>query len=189
MGPYIALIILVGLIFGVCWLIDKGFTKTFRGQVQHATGKSVRLNKKYGSMGLIVAILGIAGIFSGIDSGSWLLLAGGGLLVLVGIGLVVYYMTFGVYYDDDSFILSTFGKKSITYRFADITAQQLYTSAAGILIELYLRDGRSLQLQPAMTGVDAFMEHAFVAWLMQTDRTLDSCDFYDPANSCWFPPV
>ena len=82
MGPYIALIILVGLIFGVCWLIDKGFTKTFRGQVQHATGKAVRLNKKYGSMGLIVAILGIAGIFSGIDSGSWLLLAGGGLLAL-----------------------------------------------------------------------------------------------------------
>ena len=57
MGPYIALIVLIGLIFGLCWLIDKGFNKAFRSQVQYATGKAVRLNKKYGSIGLIVADL------------------------------------------------------------------------------------------------------------------------------------
>lgn len=188
MAPFIALIIVVGIVFGLCWLIDKGFTRVFRGKVQHSTGKAVRLNKKFGSIGLIVAVLGTAGIFTGIPD-NWMLIAGGSLLVLVGTGLVVYYMTFGIYYDADSFILSTFGKSSSTYRFADISAQQLYTSAAGILIELYLCDGRSVQLQPGMTGVDAFMDHAFAAWLRQTGRTRESCDFHDPANSCWFPPV
>lgn len=188
MGPFIALIIVMAAVFGICYLIDKGFTKLFRGKVQHNTGKSVRLNKKFGSIGLIVAVVGVAGIFAGIAE-NWLLTVGGCLLVVVGIGLIVYYMSFGVYYDHDSFILSTFGKKCATYYFRDITSQQLYTSGAGTLIELYLRDGRTLQLQPGMTGVDHFMDHAFSAWLQQTGRKIENCDFYDPDNSCWFPPV
>ena len=61
MGPYIALILLMAAIFGLCFLVDKGFTKLFRGKAQHMTGRSVRVNKRYGSLGLIVAVLGIAG--------------------------------------------------------------------------------------------------------------------------------
>lgn len=188
MGPYIALVIVLAAVFGVCYLVDKGFTKLFRGKVQHDTGKSVRLSKKFGSIGLIVAVVGVAGIFAGIAE-NWLLTAGGGLLLLIGICLIVYYMSFGVYYDQDSFILSTFGKKSTTYHFRDITSQQLYITAAGTLIELYLRDGRTLQLQPGMTGVGSFMDHAFNAWLQQTGQKIENCDFHDPDNSCWFPPV
>ena len=26
-------------------------------------------------------------------------------------------------------------------------------------------------------------------WLEQTGRRQEDCGFYDPANSCWFPPV
>ena len=74
-------------------------------------------------------------------------------------------------------------------QFGDITGQQLYTSAAGVIVELYLAGGASVQLQPGMTGVDAFMNHAFAAWLKQTGKTQEECDFYDPDNSCWFPPA
>ena len=189
MAPYVALIIVVGIVFGVCRLVDIGFTRTFRGMVQHASGKAVRLNKKYGSIGLVMAVLGVAGIFTGVGDLNWLLVVGGGVLVAVGVGLVGYYMTFGVYDDEDSFIHSAFGKKSVTYRFSQIKAQQLYTSAAGVIIELHMDDGRAIQLQPGMTGVDDFMNHAFSAWLQQTGRTVESCQFYDPDNSCWFPPV
>ena len=189
MKAYIALAIVVAAVFGICFLADKLFTKLFRGKVQHNTGKSVRLNKKVGSIGLIVAVGGIAGFFSGLSDSYWLLTAGGCMLVVVGIGLVVYYMTFGIYYDEDSFILSTFGKSSVTYAFSDIKAQQLYTSAAGVLIELHLCDGRTVQLQPGMKGVDSFMDYAFAKWLLQTGRQQEDCSFYDPANSCWFPPV
>lgn len=188
MGPYIALVIVIGIVFGICYLVDKSFTRLFRGKVQHNTGKSVRLNKKFGSIGLIVAVVGIGGLFAGFAS-NWLLFAGGCVLILVGFGLVVYYMSFGIYYDADSFIYSSFTSRSTIYKFAQITGQQLYTSAAGTLIELYLQDGKTVQLQPGMIGVDAFMDHAFSAWLQQTGKTAEECDFYDPANSCWFPPV
>lgn len=188
MAPYISLAIVVAAVFGICFLADKGFTRLFRGKAQHMTGLSVRLNKKFGSIGLIMAVVGIAGIFAGF-SGNWLLLAGGCVLLVVGIGLVVYYLSFGIFYDGDSFVYSTFGKKSVIYHYRDIASQHLFTSAAGILIELHLHDGRAIQLQPGMIGVDAFMDKAFAGWLVQTGKTREDCAFHDPANSCWFPPV
>ena len=45
---YLAVIIFAALVFGLCFLVDKGFTKLFRNQAQHHSGQAVRLNKKYG---------------------------------------------------------------------------------------------------------------------------------------------
>lgn len=185
---YVAVVLVAALVFGVCFLVDKGFTRLFRSQAEHQTGKAVRLNKKYGSIGLILIVVGLAAIFAGLG-GEWILIAGGGLLVLVGIGLVVYYLTFGVFYSEDSFILTTFGKKSTTYAYRDIRSQQLYNSYGNILIELHMADGRAVQLQAGMEGTYAFLDHAFGAWLRQTGRAREECPFHDPENSCWFPPV
>ena len=185
---YLAVIIVVALVFGVCFFVDKGFTKLFRSQAQHKSGKAVRLSRHYGYVGLILAVLGLAGIFSGLTNG-WLLIAGGALVLLVGIALVVYYMTFGIFYDADTFLLTTFGKASEVYRYEQITGQQLYNNQGSILIELYLSDGRSFQLQGGMSGIYDFMDHAFAAWLRQTGTKPEDCSFHDPANSCWFPPV
>lgn len=188
MGPYIALILLMAAVFGLCFLLDKGFTRLFRGKAQHSTGKAVKLNKKFGSIGLLVALLGLAGVFSGLGK-SWLLAAGGGLLILVGTGMVVYYMSFGIYYDAESFLYSAFGKKSVTYRYGDIQSQQNYMTGSGILVELYMADGRAIQLQPGMTGGADFANTAFAGWLTQTGKTKEECEFCDPANFRWFPPV
>ena len=182
---YIAVLLIAAFVFLICFLVDKGFTKLFRSQQEHKTGLAVRLNKRYGSMGLIVAVLGLAAIFMG----GKLMIAGGALLIAVGLGLVVYYMTFGVYYDTDTFILTTFGKKSTTYKYSDIKAQQLYNNYGSTVIELYMTDGRSVQIQSGMDGVYAFLDHAFSAWLRQTGKRKEDCTFYNPQNSCWFPPV
>ena len=56
---YVAVIIVAALVFGVCFLVDKGFTKLFRNQQQHQSGTAVRLNKRYGSIGLLIAVLGV----------------------------------------------------------------------------------------------------------------------------------
>lgn len=185
---YVAVVIVAALVFGACFLIDKGFQKLFRNQQEHQSGLAVRLNKKYGSIGLIVAVLGVAAVFAGFSDG-WVLAAGGCLLILVGLGLVVYYMTFGVFYDTDTFILTTFGKHSTTYAYQDIKAQQLYNSYGNTLIELHMTDGRTVQLQAGMDGAYAFLDHAFAAWLQQTGRKQEDCAFHDPQNSCWFPPM
>lgn len=184
----IGVLIVAALVFGACFLIDKGFTKLFRSQAQHRSGLAVRLNKKYGAFGLILFALGLATLFSGLSKG-WLLSAAGALIIVVGIGLVVYYMTFGVFYDADGFVLTTFGKKSKLYRYADIKSQQLYNSYGNILIELHMTDGRSVQLQAGMTGVYPFLDKAFSAWCAQKGIDPENCSFHDPANSCWFPSM
>lgn len=185
---YVVVVIVAALVFGVCFLIDKGFTKLFRSQAQHMSGKAVRLSKRYGSIGLILAVVGIAAVFTGL-SDTWVLIAGGGLMVLVGIGLVVYYMSYGVFYDTESFLFMTLGKKNVTYHYNAIRAQQLYNNQGHLLIELYMSDGNTVQIQSTMQGCFEFMDHAFAAWLRQTGKTQEDCPFYDPANSCWFPPV
>ena len=183
---FFAFILIIAATFGLCRLADLGFTKAFRSAPQHKSGMSVRLNRHFGGIGTVVLVLGILGILGGIGQG-WVLIAAGAVLVLVGGGLVAYYMTFGVYYDDDSFVLSTFGRRSETYRFQRIRAQQLYNSYGKITIELYLDDGRSVQLHSSMSGVYQFMDKAFAGWLRQRGLEEADCPFHDPDNSCWFP--
>lgn len=181
-------LLILAATFLVCYLVDKGFSKVFRGKAQHKTGLSVRLNKRYASMGVVLTVLGVAAVFAGID-GQKLLLICGSLVIVLGIALVVYYLTFGVFYDEDSFILTTFGKKSVVYHYREIQSQQLYNTSGGVVIELYMKDGRAVQLQAGMLGVYPFLDTAFAGWLRQTGRREEDCDFHDPQNSCWFPPV
>lgn len=189
MKEYIAVAIVAGVVLGLCVLVDWLFKRIFRSQSQHRSGTAVRLNKRYGSVGLILAVFGVSVVLVGIPN-NWLFLAAGVLFITVGIGLVVYYLSFGVFYDDESFVLTTFGKKSQTYRYADIQGQQLYvTTGGGIVVEIYLSDGRTFQIQSAMAGGFEFLDKAFAAWLQQTGTKQEDCDFYDPDNSCWFPKV
>ncbi len=185
---FVLVVLVVAIVFGLCFLVDKGFTKLFRSQAQHKSGKAVRLNKHYGSSGLILAVLGLAALFQGIGEG-WLMIAGGILIIAVGIGLVVYYMTYALFYDEDSFLFQRFGKPPVTYAYGDILSQQLYNNQGHLLIELYMADGKTVALQSTMAGCYDFMDHAFSAWLRQTGKRQEDCPFYDPANSCWFPPV
>lgn len=181
-------ILLVGAAtFGVCFLLDKGFTGVFRSKPQHQTGLSVRLSQHYGGAGLLLVVLGLAAIFKGLNDSKMLLFCGG-IVVLLGIGLIVYYMSFGIYYDEDSFILTTFGQKSKCYAYRDIQGQKLYRLTGGnIMVELYFCDGKTVTLQSNMKGVYPFLDTAFAKWCEQTGVKPEDCPFYDPENSCWFP--
>ena len=184
----VTILIICAVVFGVCFLIDKGFTKLFRSQAQHFSGKAVRLNRRYGSIGLLIAVVGLIGLFMGLPE-DWVLIVGGALVVLMGIGLVVYYMGYGVFYDEDSFLFMSIGKKTKSYYYNAIRAQQLYNNQGYLLIELHMSDGTVIQLQSTMKGCYEFMDHAFAAWLKQTGKNKEDCPYYDPDNSCWFPPV
>lgn len=183
---FAGVIIMAAVTFGVCFALDKLYTRTFRNKEQHATGLSVRANKRYGVVGVLMVVLGIAAVIFGIPEDTVLWVCGL-LIIAVGIGLIVYYLSFGVYYDADSFIVSSFGKKSRTYRFGDIKAQQLYVASGTVVIELHMKDNQTVSLQAGMEGVYAFMDIAFDGWCRQTGVERENCDFYDPAQSCWFP--
>ena len=186
MNP-ITTLLAVALTFGICFFVDKGYTKLFRSKQQHKTGLQVRLNKRYATIGLILCILGILAIFTGLGGENVLLI--GGILVLgIGCGLTVHYMSFGIFYDADSFIHSSFGRKTVTYRFGDIRHQKLYMIQGGsILVELHMADGSAISIHTPMEGAYPFLDHAFHAWCHQTGRDPKGCTFHDPQNHLWFP--
>ena len=184
----ISIILVAAVVFGLCYLADKGFTKAFRGTVQHQSGKSVRLTKRYGSIGVVMFAVGVAAVFLGINHAEWVLVGGGCILVLGGIALIIAYLSFGIYYDEDSFVFSKFGKPSVTYYFKNIRSQQLYIAGGNIVVELHMNDGSHFQVHTGMTGMDTLMDDAFAAWLQLTGRTREDCPWYDVDNSCWFPP-
>lgn len=63
----IFVLLVAAVVFGLCFAIDKGFTKLFRSQAQHKSGLSVRLSRRYGSFGLVMGVLGLAALFAGLD--------------------------------------------------------------------------------------------------------------------------
>ena len=184
----IAVAIIAALVFGICYLVDKGFTRIFRSQQQHRSGTAVRLHKRYGSIGLIVAVLGIACLFAAPNQGMILWIAGP-VLMLGGAALVAWYLSFGVFYDAEAFLVTNLFRKARRYTYDQIQAQQLYTASGNVIIELHLADGTGVQLQSNMDGTYTFMEFAFHRWLEATGRFKSDCTFYAPDQSCWFPPV
>lgn len=180
-------ILVAAAVFGLCFLLDKGFTKAFRGQAQHKSGLAVKASKLYATIGIILVVLGIAAMFVQLEGHDTLLLIGGIFVMAVGACLIGYYLSFGVYYDNDGFVVSKFGKKSLLYRYRDIRSQQLYISGGTTVIELYLSDGKTLLLQSNMDGTYAFLDHAFVRWCAERGIDPENCDFHDPQNSLWFP--
>lgn len=183
-----AVFVVIAGTFLLCWLVDKGFNKLFRNMPQHKSGKAVRLGKGFSLGGLLLTVLGLVAVIVGAGS-NVLLLIGGCLLTVLGLALAVYYLSFGIFYDEDGFVLASFGKKSTLYRYSQITGQQLYNVYGKIAVELYLDDGRAVQLQAGMRDVYPFLDKAFARWLEQRGLEEENCPFHDPQNSCWFPPV
>jgi len=184
------IILTAGLTFAVLFFLDKTFTGLFRSKQQHKSGLSVRLPKGNGIAGILLTVLAALVLMTDFGEGQGLMLFSGLFIGALGIGLSVYYISFGVYYDEEAFVCNSFGNKTVTYRYADIQAQKLYTvQGGGILVELYMADGRTVSLQSKMEGVYPFLDKAFYRWCAQKGIDPDSCTFHDPNNSLWFPSV
>ena len=183
-----AVIILVAVVtFGICYLFDKGFQKYFRNKKQHRSGLAVRLNKMYSIAGVLLSVLGVIAVVNGAVENN-ILLYGGLLVLLVGVSLCIYHLSFGIFYDEDSFVYTAFGKKDITYRYSDILTQKLYVITGGsIVVELHMTDGKAVSVQSNMNGAYPFLDAAFNGWCRQKGVAPESCQFHDPANHLWFP--
>lgn len=183
----LSIFLIAALIFGVCYGIDKAFTKIFRSKAQHRSGLAVRANRQYGIFGVILTVLGILALVYG-TKGDLVLLIGGGIVLLMGLGLAVFYLSFGIFYDGESFLVSRLGKPSREYQYKDIVSQQLYAIIGGnTVIELSLKDGNTVSLQASMQGVYQFLDTAVAGWCIQNHKDIADCAFYDPSKSWWFP--
>ncbi len=183
----IVILLIAALVFAICWGVDKLFTGLFRSKAQHRSGLAVRASKRYGIFGVMFSVLGILGIITGMV-GEQVLLWAGVVVLLMGIGLAVHYLSYGIFYDGESFLLCRFGRRSQEHRYSEIVSQKLYVITGGsTVIELTLTDGSTVSVQSTMEGVYPFMDTAFAGWCLETGHQMDQCDFYDPSKSWWFP--
>jgi len=186
---FILVILIAAAVFGLCYGVDKAFAKHFRSKAQHRSGMAVRAHKSYGIFGVALSVIGIMAICVGAGDGA-VLIAGGIVVLLMGLGLAVHYVSFGIFYDGESFLCSRFGKPDVTHFFKDIQGQKLYlVQGRSVIVELHMQDGSTVSLQSTMDGVYPFLDTAFAAWCLQTGRDPQSCDFHDPSQSLWFPTV
>lgn len=182
-----AILFVAAIIFGICYAVDKAFTKAFRSKAQHRSGMAVRASKRYGVFGVAFSVVGILAITIGITDGP-VLLWGGAAVLLMGIGLAVHYLTYGIFYDGESFLVTRIMKKSREYRFEQIQSQSLYIIQGGsVSIDLLMDDGTTVSIQTTMDGVYQFLDTAFAAWCLQKGIDPEECNFYDPSKSWWFP--
>lgn len=180
-------ILVAAATFGICYLFDKGFQKYFRNKKQHRSGLAVRLPKVYSIAGVLLSVLGAIAVINGIAEHN-ILLYGGLLVLLLGVCLCIYHLSFGIFYDEDSFVHTTFGKKDVTYRYSDILGQKLYVITGGsIVVELHMADGNAVSVQSTMNGAYPFLDAAFAGWCRLKAIDPQACEFHDPANHLWFP--
>lgn len=182
-----AVILVMALTFGVMYALDKGFTRLFRARDQHKSGTAVRLPKMYALIGMVLVILGIL-VFFVDGKGNILLILGGIVVGLMGGFLIAYYLGFGIFYDEESFLVSSLGKKSRSYRYTQIRGQMLYVVQGGsMIVELHMDDGTAVSVQSKMAGSLAFLDKAFFGWCRQKGMDPDGCEFHNPDQWQWFP--
>lgn len=183
---YVYLILFAAVVFGLCFLVDKGFSKFHQNRRPQHTGSSVRYSKRVMAFGIILFVIGIAAILNAAELGFVFYIAGA-LVCLVGVFLMVLYASYSVYYDEDTFTVASLGKKRITYSYGDILTQTLYNNAGSILIELHMADGSAVHIQAGMENAYPFMDKAFSSWLLATGRNREDCPFHEPEKCRWFP--
>ena len=183
-------ILIIAATFGVMFLLDKGITKLFRSREQHHSGTAVRLKKHYGILSLAMMILGALGIITFFFDGNLVLLLGGVLVLPGGAVLGIYYLTHGFFYDSESFLYTSFGNRSVTYRYADIRGQKLYEIQGGtLLVELHMADGKTVSIQNSMEGAADFLSKAAHARMRQLGLNSHECAWFDETQGKWFPDV
>lgn len=186
MQQIFVLILMMAAVFAVCRATDLWFQKRFRGKKQHRSGKAVRTSKRYGIFGIALLLVGVLALIN--NGGDPVLLVGGIVVLLIGAALCVHYLGYAVFYDDDSFLVSTVQKAAREYRYEQIRSQRLYAITGGsTVIELSMDDGSTVSLQSTMDGVYPFLDEAFAGWCRQTGTDPETCAFHDPSVSWWFP--
>ena len=184
MIPYL---ILAAAVFGICFAVDKGFERFFRNRKEHKSGMAVKHNKRAALFGLVLAVLGIAGILAGLGGALGLTILSV-VVLLMGAGLLVYYLSFGIYYDAEGFLVASTGKKTVSHRYEDIREQLLYVVQGGsVIVELHMADGSTVSVQNTMDGAYPFLDYAFARWCEHRGLEADACEFHDPAQFRWFP--
>ena len=183
---YVLYLLLIAVIFGLVALVDFVFGKLFPKAKVKKTEKAVRAPRYSFIVGILIVFLGIMGLLFYTEADVFLRI-GMVIAMVMGLYMAVNYISFGIFYDDETFTYRTLTKKAVTFRYADITGQRSFLARSGLNVTL-LAGETEVPLNGSMQGVADFMNHAFFAWCRQKGLDPDAQE-YDPRTLRYFPEV
>lgn len=178
---YLFLLGFAGVIFGLCFLVDRLWQKWFPKDLR----KVVRLPRKTVIFGIVLTFLGCFFLLNFFDELSAYLRMGCVLVSLMGLLLLGRYATFSIRYDEEGFLYRSFGKKPISCKYGDILGQRSVLTRAGVQTALYVPDGE-VPLDSSMVGLHDFLKTAFSVWCRETGTDPDAVE-NNPSYFTYFP--
>ena len=184
---YVAPLVLCALVFFLCWCIDTLVKKLFPKKPQQYSGRAVRLPRLSSILGIGLTFLSFVALLFYWEEFSTVVRIACLLTLALGAGLLVQYLSFAVYYDEDGFVYRSLGKKAKTYAYGDIRGQRSILSRSGVVSSLYVGEDE-LQLTSSMKGLNEFLKFAFRRWCEETGTDPESVENH-PQYLTYFPEL
>ena len=183
---YVFLALFCGVIFLLCFLVDKLIQKLFPKHDLEKSKMVVRPPRKSAIFGILLLFFPLMALLF------WMPEDGDALLTICCIGamlmgafLLFTYFSVAIYYGEDSFLYKTLrgGKKE--YRYSEIRGQRSLMTRGGINTILFVGEDE-INLYSAMQNLNPFLKHAFFRWCDARGIDSDTVE-NNPRMFTWFP--
>lgn len=183
---YVFLALFCGVVFLICFLIDKLLQKLFPKHDLEKSKSVVRPPRKSAVFGVLLLVFPLmALLFWMPEEGDTLLSICCVGAMLMGAFLLFTFFSVAIYYGEDGFLYKTLrgGKKE--YRYADIRGQRSLMTRGGINTILFVGDD-AINLYSAMQNLNSFLNKAFFRWC-EAKGIEPSAVENNPRMFTWFP--
>ena len=183
---YVFLALFCGVIFLLCFLVDKLIQTLFPKHDLEKSKTVVRPPRKSAIFGILLLFFPLMALLF------WMPEDGDTLLTICCIGAMIMgafllftYFSVAIYYGEDSFLYKTLrgGKKE--YRYAEIRGQRSLMTRGGINTILFVGKDE-INLYSAMQNLNPFLKHAFFRWCDARGIDSDTVE-NNPRMFTWFP--
>ena len=183
---YVLLAALCALVFLVCFLIDKLFSLIFPRSKTEKSGNVVRLPRRNAVAGILLIFVPLVVLLFFIpEGGDTLMTVGCVIAIVLGLILLVSYLSFAIYYDDEGFVYKDLRRKKTAYHYSQIKGQRSVMTRSGINSILFVADDE-INVYSTMQNLNAFLNKAFYKWCAVKNIDPASVE-NNPRMFTWFP--
>lgn len=185
---YVYLLIIAALVFGLCFLIDFLFKKLFPKSKLEGSKRVVRMPRRSAIWGLILTLFPVVVLLFWLPpEGDTALTIGCVVAILFGLVLLVQYFSFGIWYDEETFLFKDLRRGRRTYHYSQIKGQQSLMTRSGIQATIFVGED-VIEVSSAMQGLPDFLDKAFYRWCAAKGIDPDSVE-NNPAMLTYFPAL
>lgn len=182
----ILLLILCGLVFLVCFLVDRLLQKLFPKSDLEKSKNVVRPARRSAIIGILLLLAAVlAAVFVLPREMDMIVLLGCITAAIFGIILLVGYFSVSIHFDEEQFQYQDRKSGKKVYRYEQIRGQRSLMTRGGIHTTLFV-GGDTIPLYSSMQNLAPFLEKAFFKWCRVKQIDPDTVE-NNPRMFTWFP--